>query len=236
MTGDVVSNRWRQRAAARALAHTALLVLALAGCSKSHDVDTTPIVGFPKTANGGDIVGGGVVVGAPGTSGTGGSRAGGTGGVGTGGTPGTVPGGPVSHDVSACMPCQAAMGLTGTIEACCTVDKKCGLDLSSMNPQAGCVQQNAPGTQTMSCPTASYMGFVTIPGCCGADGRCGLVIQQLAPLGCVKESVVGPLIGTSMGMGGMNGGGTRGGGTRGGGTAVNAMRCTEVPAQVTGVQ
>lgn len=121
-----------------------------------------------------------------------GGRAGGAGGrMGTGtGTGGPTGGGAVSHDVSGCMPCQSAMGFNGTLEACCSAPGVCGVDVSSITGQASCMRQNAPGTQTMNCPSGDLMGLFTIPGCCGADGICGLVIMQIAPLGCVHSDVL----------------------------------------------
>jgi hypothetical protein len=202
----------------------ALALPALCACSDAHDLDTTfsvgaarPRVGSPSGSGGGTgLAGVGAVGGAGGTGGlaTGGAF-GGTGGIGT--TPPPA-GGPISHDVSACMPCQAAMGLTGTVDACCTANNRCGVDLSSLTGQALCVEQNAPGTQTMACPAASYMGLVSIPGCCRADATCGLVIQQLAPLGCAPAGSVSMLIGDTSGA------------------TAGVTRCTEVPAQVQGVQ
>jgi hypothetical protein len=143
-------------------------------------------VGAAGLGAGGGTAGRGGAAGRGGTTGRGGmaGRGGGTAGASSA----------VSHDVSACMPCQAAMGLVGTLEACCTTAGKCGVDISSFSGQASCAQQNAPGNQTMACPSTSLMGIATIPGCCGADGVCGLVIMQLAPLGCVHASDLGSLV------------------------------------------
>jgi hypothetical protein len=141
----------------------------------------------------GASAGRGGLAGRGGTAGVGRGGAAGRGGV-TAGTNGGQPAGGASQNVSACMPCQDAMGLTGTLAACCTTTGTCGVDFSAFSGQAGCVQQNAPGGQTMACPSTSLMGFVTIPGCCGADGVCGLVIQQLAPLGCAHASDLGSLV------------------------------------------
>jgi hypothetical protein len=94
----------------------------------------------------------------------------------------------ISHDVSRCMPCQAAQAFTGMLEACCTADQKCGVDVSGFTTTPSCAEQNAPGAQSAACPSADYMGFFTIPGCCAANGICGLLIQQLAPLGCAQGS------------------------------------------------
>jgi hypothetical protein len=105
--------------------------------------------------------------------------------------------GGVSHDVSRCMPCQAADSVTGTLEACCTADQKCGVDVSGFTTTPMCAEQNAPGTESAACPSANLMGFVNVPGCCGADGICGLLLTQFGPLGCAHGSAVSMLFGTA---------------------------------------
>ena len=221
----------------------ALFISPLAGCSDSHDLDR----GVPALRNDGGLQGG-AGSGGMATAGTGpgGAPAGGTGGIfggGTGGTPGGSggsgggtgglgPGGGVSpnagnppvvsQDVTTCSPCPPAMGIGGALEACCTADNQCGVDVTMLTGTAMCVQQNGPGAQSSECPTGDYMGFVSVPGCCKPDGTCGVVIQQLAPLGCVSVDALGGLI-TTMQTSNQQGG--RGGRRRNQGTPT----CTPVP-------
>ncbi len=224
--------RWRRFALA------ASVWLAASACSNAHDLDKTSVAtpptfsGLPAgTAGIGGLAGAGAggTGAAPVDTGPGASGTGGAGvlpvGTGAAAAPGALPmatsgtaaaaAGPVSHDVSACMPCQSSMGFTGTLEACCTAAGRCGLDVSSLTGESMCAEQNAPGTQTMACPSTSVMGFLSLPGCCRPDGTCGFVIDQIAPLGCVDSASVAKSLGMAAGT---------------------VTPCTEIPAQVQGVK
>ena len=211
--------------------------LAWGGCSKSHDLmarvnepadaglAANNGAGGSATGSGGDSTNG-IASGQPGAAGSGTSGSGnaGSGGAsspgGAGGT-GNVGGQPVpgaggmtggmtsSGNVTACSPCADAMSMFGTAPACCTADKKCGVDVSGLTGAQGggqgggrgggrgggqtagapkCLQQNAPGTLDTNCPAYDYMGVFMIPGCCKANKTCGVMIRMLAPVGCVEPT------------------------------------------------
>lgn len=151
----------------------------------------------------------------------------GTSGTGSGsaGTPGGGTGQPVFGNVSSCAPCSGAMGSMGELEPCCTADGECGLDIGAINGLGRtCAQQNAPGTESMSCPAYVFNGNFDLTSCCGADGFCGVMIMQTAPLGCVDPALLGDLVEPAEGM--MSGGGSMfGGGMRNQGDDEGPVRC-----------
>ena len=126
---------------------------------------------------------------------TGGAGSAGRGGAGGAGTAGGGSGQPIFGDVSSCMPCRGAEGSMGALEPCCTADGECGVDIGELNGLGPtCVQQNAPGTESTTCPGYNFGGNFELTTCCGADGFCGVMIMQTAPLGCVDPRLLGDLV------------------------------------------
>jgi hypothetical protein len=157
--------------------------------------------------------GSGAAGGDSGNAGRAGSGGSGQGNAGNGGGTGE----PEFDDVSSCAPCMGAEGTMGALEPCCTADGECGLDIGALNGLGPtCARQNAPGTESTSCPDYVFQGNYMLTSCCGADGVCGVMIVQTAPLGCVDPALLGDLVmpaGTAMTSGGgMFGGGMRRGG------------------------
>ena len=109
---------------------------------------------------------------------------------------------PPTEDVSACSPCDSAMGAAGTVPACCTDGGACGVDLGALTGNGSdCVMQNAPGAESAECPAVDYNG-TAVPGCCMPSGQCGILIRRIAPLGCVEPDVVADVLPGLTGGGG----------------------------------
>jgi hypothetical protein len=209
----------------------ALPVLVWAGCATAHDVDALSPELRGEDASVGMGTAGGSGRGTAGSSGQGGSSAGGRGGNGgssmasggSGGSSGGRGGGTSGRGGGGnlpCSPCSGAMGsMGGMLSACCTQDNQCGVDIGSIVGQDSlCARQNAPGTESMDCPSYTFQGNFQLTSCCGADGLCGVFIRQTAPLGCVDPALLGDLVtrdsGGNMGggfFGGQNMGGNQGG-------------------------
>jgi hypothetical protein len=143
-------------------------LLVLSACTESHDVEATS---GEEGGSGGSRAQSGSGGGGRGGSGT--STAGGNANAGGSGAAATVECGG-----SMCMGNAFAM-------ACCTTDKKCGLDLSAVGFGSGCSELNAPGTANTACPSQNLMGFLMFDGCCKPDGTCG-VLDTIAGLGCTS--------------------------------------------------
>jgi hypothetical protein len=142
---------------------------------------------------------GGTGRGNPGAGADGGS----TPGSGNSGSSGGGTGEPVFDDVSSCQPCEGAEGSMGPLEPCCTADGECGLDIGAINGLGPtCAQQNAPGTQSMSCPAYMFGQNFDLTSCCGAGGVCGVMIVMTAPLGCVDPRLLGDLVSPADAAGG----------------------------------
>lgn len=93
-----------------------------------------------------------------------------------------------------CVDCQGA-DLFGLVQfpACCTADKKCGLDFAMVAGAPLCVERDAPGGVDPTCP-ATMVSMFTLPGCCRPDGTCG-ALSALVPLGCIGGEIAGLLPG-----------------------------------------
>jgi hypothetical protein len=125
--------------------------------------------------------------GTAGASGSAGNGAAGNGRGGQGGSGGTS-GAAGNGFGSGCGRCGSISSMLGDVQSCCHASGECGIDLSALGtPQ--CVEQNAPGSESASCPELDVAGLFQIPGCCTPAGECGLLIRQLLPLGCTTAQI-----------------------------------------------
>lgn len=206
---------------ASALLGVLSLCAALASCTEAHDVDALALGLGDAGADeaDGDAGSAGSAGSSGGSAGAGNAGSGTGGSAGTAGSGGRAPAGqPVFDDVSSCAPCMGSDGMSGALEACCTADGACGLDISPFSGGAPqCVPQNAPGVESSACPAYTFGGTFALTSCCSEDGLCGVFIMQTAPLGCVDPALLGDLVSPAGMMGGgsmFGGGGNRGSGER----------------------
>lgn len=169
-------------------------MLALAGCSRSHDIESG---GFDPDASVGDSDEGGGG-GSSGRSGNGGR--GGTGGVftesgGTGGRGGAQGAagraGAAGSSTTNCSNCPDPGFLAGFIQAasCCTSSNTCGLSVPALGV-TDCLPLEAPGEANASCPPVAIAGLIQLNGCCSPDGNCG-ALDTFLGLGCAQVAAQG---------------------------------------------
>jgi hypothetical protein len=169
-------------------------LLAVAGCTKSHDLPGTGLLELEADASVDEIDAGdgdagrggaGGRAGASANAGRGGSAAAGRGGRGGSAAAGRS-GGAAGSSTTNCNSCPVPGGLGGLIGAmsCCTTSNVCGLSAAGLGITE-CLPLDAPGAEDASCPGVAIAGLIQLPGCCAPDGTCG-ALDSLVGLGCAK--------------------------------------------------